>query len=72
MVFSSFLCVLCVKEIDFAAESFNTEDTEKRGENRRGNSIEQKLCFGVAGKSFPLALRFYDQLNHFAHGAVAA
>ena len=31
----------------------------------------QKLRFCVAGKSFPLALRLHNQLNHFAHGAIA-
>jgi len=32
MVFSSFLCVLRVKSFP---KTVNTEDTEKRGENRR-------------------------------------
>jgi hypothetical protein len=29
LVFSSLLCVLCVKAFDLAAEGFNKEDTEK-------------------------------------------
>jgi hypothetical protein len=34
--FSSFLCVLCVESLaSQPGKSFNTEDTEKRGEKRR-------------------------------------
>jgi len=33
-VFSSFLCVLCVKALLYPTQILNTEDAEKRGEHR--------------------------------------
>src|SRR5271166_5348926 len=37
-VFSSFLCVLCVKNLRGVEQGFNTEDAEKRGEHRENQS----------------------------------